>query len=35
LALNSFESAFLPWEQRMELLESVSAELMSMAGNES
>lgn len=31
LALNSFESAFLPWEQRMELLEDVSMELLAMA----
>ncbi len=30
LALNSFESAFLPWEQRMDLLEAVSMELLAM-----
>ena len=35
LALNSFESAFLPWEQRMELLEDVSMELLEMTGGES
>jgi len=28
LALNSFESAFLPWQQRMDLLEDVSAEIV-------
>lgn len=32
LALNSFESSFLPWEQRMELLEDVSMELLAMTG---
>ena len=32
LALNGFESAFLPWEQRVELLESVSEEMMAIAG---
>lgn len=30
LSLNSFESAFLPWEQRMQLLEDVSEELLTM-----
>ena len=34
LALNSFESAFLPWEQRMELLEEVSMELLAMTDGE-
>jgi len=28
LALNSFESAFLPWQERMDLLEEVSAEIV-------
>lgn len=32
LALNGFESAFLPWEQRVKLLEDVSHEMMSIAG---
>lgn len=31
LALNGFESAFLPWEQRVKLLEDVSAEMTSIA----
>ena len=31
LALNGFESAFLPWEQRVKLLEEVSSELQSIA----
>ncbi|MEO8576139.1 MAG: adenosine deaminase [Gemmatimonadales bacterium] len=31
LALNGFESAFLPWEQRVKLLEDVSQEMMSIA----
>ncbi len=30
VALNGFESAFLPWEERIELLQSVSAEMESM-----
>jgi adenosine deaminase len=30
LSLNGFESAFLPWEQRMDLLEQVSGELEDM-----
>ncbi len=34
LALNSFESAFLPWEKRMELLEDVSMELLAMTDGE-
>ncbi|HEX2723042.1 MAG TPA: adenosine deaminase [Gemmatimonadaceae bacterium] len=32
IALNGFESAFLPWEQRVKLLENVSAEMSSIAG---
>jgi len=28
LSLNGFESSFLPWEQRMEMLEKVSAEVL-------
>ncbi len=32
LALNGFESSFLPWEERVELLEEVSEEMMRMAG---
>ncbi|MBA3657334.1 MAG: adenosine deaminase [Gemmatimonadaceae bacterium] len=34
IALNSFESAFLPWEERIQLLQSVSEEMeaMSMEG---
>jgi adenosine deaminase len=31
LALNGFESAFLPWEERVQLLEQVSDEMMEMA----
>jgi adenosine deaminase len=31
LALNGFESAFLPWEQRVKLLEEVSEEMLSIA----
>lgn len=31
LSLNGFESAFLPWEQRIVLLEQVSAELVALA----
>ena len=31
LALNGFEAAFIPWEQRVKLLESVSGEMQSMA----
>jgi len=31
LALNGFESAFLPWEQRMVLLQDVSAELETLS----
>jgi len=31
LSLNGFESAFLPWEQRMEILKQVSAELEALA----
>ncbi len=31
LALNGFESAFLPWEQRVELLEEVSGEMIVIA----
>lgn len=31
VALNGFESAFLPWEERIELLQSVSAEMESMS----
>jgi adenosine deaminase len=34
LALNGFESAFIPWEQRMELLEKVSGELEAMIGED-
>lgn len=32
LALNGFESAFLPWEQRVKLLEQVSSEMSSLSG---
>ena len=31
LSLNGFESSFLPWEQRMEMLEKVSAEVLLLA----
>ena len=31
LSLNGFESAFLPWEQRMGMLETISAELLALA----
>ncbi len=31
IALNGFESAFLPWEERIEILQSVSAEMESMS----
>src|SRR5688572_12172512 len=31
LALNGFESAFLPWEQRVKLLEKVSGEMSTLA----
>ena len=31
LALNGFEAAFIPWEQRVTLLESVSKEMQSLA----
>lgn len=31
VALNGFESAFLPWEERIELLQSVSAEMETMS----
>lgn len=31
IALNGFESAFLPWEERIELLQSVSAEMEAMS----
>lgn len=31
LALNGFESAFLPWEQRVKLLDEVSAEMLTIA----
>jgi len=34
LSLNGFESAFLPWEQRMGMLEEVSAELLTLAEEE-
>lgn len=34
LSLNGFESAFLPWEQRMGMLEEVSAELLTLAEGE-
>lgn len=34
LSLNGFESAFLPWEQRIVLLEQVSSELVSLADEE-
>jgi adenosine deaminase len=34
LSLNGFESAFLPWEQRMQLLAQVSAELDTMSEEE-
>jgi adenosine deaminase len=30
IALNSFESAFLPWEERIEILQDVSAEMETM-----
>jgi len=32
VALNGFESAFLPWEQRVKLLAEVSAEMTAIAG---
>lgn len=32
IALNGFESAFLPWEERIELLQTVSAEMEAMSG---
>jgi adenosine deaminase len=31
LALNGFESAFLPWEERVQLLEEVSEEMADLA----
>ena len=31
MALNGFESAFLPWEERVRLLDEVSAEMQSIA----
>ncbi|MDP9178695.1 MAG: adenosine deaminase [Gemmatimonadota bacterium] len=34
LSLNGFESAFLPWEQRIVLLEQVSSELVTLADGE-
>lgn len=34
LSLNGFESSFLPWEQRMEMLEEVSAEVLRLAEEE-
>jgi adenosine deaminase len=34
LSLNGFESAFLPWEQRIVLLEQVSSELVSLTDGE-
>jgi adenosine deaminase len=34
LSLNGFESSFLPWEQRMGMLEEVSAELLVLAEEE-
>jgi adenosine deaminase len=34
LSLNGFESAFLPWQDRMEMLEKVSAELQNLAEGE-
>lgn len=34
LSLNGFESSFLPWQQRMQLLEEVSAELEAMSAEE-
>jgi adenosine deaminase len=32
LALNGFESAFLPWEQRVKLLDDVAAEMSTLSG---
>ena len=32
IALNSFESSFLPWEERIQLLQSVSEEMEAMSG---
>lgn len=34
LSLNGFESSFLPWEQRMDMLEGVSAEVIRLAEEE-
>ena len=34
LSLNGFESSFLPWEQRMEMLEEVSAEVLRLTEEE-
>lgn len=34
LSLNGFESSFLPWEQRMEMLEEVSAEVLRLGEEE-
>jgi adenosine deaminase len=34
LSLNGFESSFLPWDQRMEMLEEVSAEVLLLAEEE-
>src|SRR5215211_5364599 len=34
LSLNGFESSFLPWERRMEMLEKVSAEVLLLAEEE-
>ena len=31
LALNGFEAAFLPWEQRVKLLDEVSTEMQTLA----
>ena len=33
LALNGFESAFLPWEQRVILLEEVSSEMAALSAD--
>jgi len=34
LSLNGFESSFLPWEQRMQMLAQVSMDLEVMSGEE-
>jgi hypothetical protein len=34
IALNGFESAFLPWEERLMLIEEVSDKIDDMIGSE-